>query len=60
MVRDLGPGSVLLLALLGVPWQTDLLGGAWTSTLGWLAALARPAAVIAADTLTKHGDRFHP
>jgi magnesium-transporting ATPase (P-type) len=43
----------LLLAFLGIPWLAGLLGGAWPSTLGWLAALACPVAVIAVDTWTK-------
>ena len=44
---------VLLFAFLGVPWLAGLLGGAWPSTLGWLAALACPAAVIVVDSLSK-------
>jgi magnesium-transporting ATPase (P-type) len=44
---------VLLLTFVGVPWLADLLGGAWPSTLGWLAALASPAAVIGVDTWFK-------
>ena len=44
---------VLLLTFVGVPWLADLLGGAWPSTLGWLAALVSPAAVIGVDTWFK-------
>ena len=44
---------VLLFAFLGVPWLTGLLGGAWPSSLGWLAAMACPAAVIVVDGLSK-------
>jgi magnesium-transporting ATPase (P-type) len=44
---------VLLLGFLGIPWLADLLGGAWPTTLGWLAALACPVAVIAVDSAAK-------
>jgi hypothetical protein len=44
---------VLLLAFVGIPWLAELLGGAWPSPLGWLAALACPAAVIGVDTWSK-------
>ena len=43
----------LLLAFLGIPWLAGLLGGAWPSTLGWLAALTCPAAVVLVDTWSK-------
>jgi magnesium-transporting ATPase (P-type) len=43
----------LLLAFLGIPWLAELLGGAWPSTLGWLAALTCPAGVILVDTWAK-------
>jgi magnesium-transporting ATPase (P-type) len=48
---------VLLLTFLGVPWLAELLGGAWPSTLGWLAAMASPAAVITVDTWAKQRGR---
>jgi magnesium-transporting ATPase (P-type) len=43
----------LLLAFLGIPWLAGLLGGAWPSTLGWLAALTCPASVVLVDTWWK-------
>ncbi|MBF4767166.1 cation-transporting P-type ATPase [Nocardioides agariphilus] len=48
---------VLLLAFVGIPWLADLLGGSWPSTLGWLAALASPVAVIAVDSISKRRTR---
>jgi magnesium-transporting ATPase (P-type) len=48
---------VLLLVFLGVPWLAELLGGSWPSTLGWLAALSCPVAVVAVDTWAKHRGR---
>jgi magnesium-transporting ATPase (P-type) len=43
----------LLLVFLGIPWLAELLGGSWPSTLGWMAALASPVAVVAVDTVMK-------
>jgi magnesium-transporting ATPase (P-type) len=54
IVASVAAELALLLVFLGVPWLADLLGGSWPSTLGWLAALACPVAVIAVDTWAKH------
>jgi Cation transporting ATPase, C-terminus len=42
-----------LLAFLGVPALTRVLGGAWPSALGWALALLAIPAVLAADTCYK-------
>lgn len=57
ILASVGAELVLLLVFLGVPWLADLLGGSWPSTLGWLAALTCPAAVIAVDTWAKRRGR---
>ena len=57
VLAAVGAELLLLLGFLGVPWLAELLGGAWPSTLGWTAAMASPAAVIAVDTWTKRRSR---
>ena len=44
---------VLLLAFLGVPPVSDLLGGAFPSVLGWILAACAIPAVLVVDTLHK-------
>ncbi|MET0766367.1 MAG: cation-transporting P-type ATPase [Aeromicrobium sp.] len=45
--------ALLLLAFLGVPWLSDLLGGAWPSTTGWLFCLLAVMAMPAVDAAHK-------
>ena len=44
---------VLLLAILGVPWLADLLGGSWPSPLGWAGAAATGLGVVLVDAVHK-------
>ncbi|WP_200948242.1 cation-translocating P-type ATPase [Nocardioides sp. Soil774] len=44
---------LLLAAFLGIPPLADLLGGSWPTPVGWLAAAAGPAGVVAVDGLVK-------
>ncbi|HEX5919204.1 MAG TPA: HAD-IC family P-type ATPase, partial [Nocardioides sp.] len=51
---------VLLAAFLGIPPVAGLLGGAWPSTAGWLAAAASPVALVAVDGRVKRRLRERP
>ena len=44
---------VLLLAILGVPWLADLLGGSWPSALGWAGAAATGTRGLLVDAVHK-------
>ncbi|MET0448453.1 MAG: cation-transporting P-type ATPase [Aeromicrobium sp.] len=48
-----GVEIVLLLAFLGVPWLSDLLGGAWPSATGWLFCLLAVVSVPLVDAAHK-------
>ena len=45
----IGIEAILLLAFLGIPWLSDLLGGAWPSTTGWLFCLLAAFALPLVD-----------
>jgi magnesium-transporting ATPase (P-type) len=45
--------ALLLLAFLGLPVLSGVLGGAWPSWLGWIGAVATAAVLLIADTVHK-------
>jgi hypothetical protein len=45
--------ALLLLAFLGLPVLSGVLGGGWPPWLGWAGALATAAALLTADTVHK-------
>ena len=50
---------VLLVGFLGVPWLSDLLGGAWPSATGWLFCLVAVVALPLVDAAHKTLLRSH-
>ncbi|MFM6848799.1 MAG: cation transporting ATPase C-terminal domain-containing protein, partial [Terrabacter sp.] len=53
VLAAVGVEAVLLVCFLGIPPLADLLGGAWPTPVGWLAAAAGPLGVIGVDGLVK-------
>ncbi|MET0821988.1 MAG: cation-transporting P-type ATPase [Aeromicrobium sp.] len=53
VVAAVGVEAVLLLTFLGVPWLSELLGGAWPSATGWLFCLVAVVTVPVVDAAHK-------
>ena len=53
VLAAVGVEALLLVGFLGIPPLADLLGGAWPTPVGWLAAAAGPLGVVAVDGLVK-------
>ena len=53
VVWAVGIEAVLLLAFLGLPWLSELLGGAWPSATGWMFCLLAVIAVPLVDAAHK-------
>jgi magnesium-transporting ATPase (P-type) len=53
VLAAVGVEALLLVGFLGIAPLAELLGGAWPTPVGWLAAAAGPLGVIAVDGLVK-------